>query len=85
MPKANLVVQFDSPQADIHEKLIDIMDYYDGHEATVYATGGLESIRYYWYDVPHTLLGDVATRLNAEGTRFKILSTGVGNYEFPTP
>ena len=84
MPKANLVVQFDSPQADIHEKLIDIMDYYDGHESTVYATYGLESIRYYWYDVPHTLLGDVATRLNAEGVRFKILPRCVGNYEFPT-
>jgi hypothetical protein len=83
MSKANLVVQFKTPQADIHEKLIAIMDYYDGHEATVYVTGGLESIRYYWYDVPNNLLSDVATRLSAEGARFKILPLGVGNYEFP--
>ena len=82
MPKANLVVQFDSPKADIHERLIEIMDFYDGHESTLFANGELEFIRYFWCDVPNNLLSDVARRLGAEGAQFKILpSTRLGRLE----
>ena len=70
---ANLVVYFDTPQSDIHEKLIDIMNFYDGNESIILTNGDIESIKYYWHDVPSKILNNVTKRLAAEGVRFKIL------------
>ena len=79
MSTANLVVQFDTPQADIHEKMVDILDFFDSEQKTLWTNGDLKSIRYCWCRVPSTQLKDIARRLAAEGIRYKISPSEDGN------
>ena len=79
MSTGDLVVQFDTPQADIHEKMVDILDFFDSEQRTLWTTGDLKSIRYCWCGIPRRHLSDVTRRLAAEGIRYKILSTEDGN------
>ena len=49
----------------------------DGTELTVDAqTNKVDSVRFYYYKVPRSVLNDVARRLHADGVRFKILHRG---------
>jgi len=72
MSAGDLVVQFEKPQADIHERFVNILDYFDGVQQTFWTTGDLKSIRYCWCGIPSTQLKDIARRLAAEGIRYKI-------------
>ena len=71
MSTGDLVVQFDTPQADIHEKMVDILDYFDSEQQTFWTTGDLKTIRYCWCGIPSNQLKDIAHRLAAEGIRYK--------------
>jgi hypothetical protein len=80
MSTGNLVIQFDSPQADIHERMADLIEYFDSEQRTLWTTGDLKSIRYCWCGVPSTQLKDIIHRLAAEGVRFKILPSDEGDF-----
>ena len=73
MSTGDLVVQFDQPQEDIHERFVDILDYFDGEQQTFWTSGDLKTIRYCWCRVPSNQLKDIARMLAAEGIRYKIL------------
>ena len=79
MSTGDLVVQFDTPQADIHEKMVDILDYFDSEQQTFWTSGDLKTIRYCWCRVPSTQLKDIARRLAVEGIRYKISPCADGN------
>jgi hypothetical protein len=72
MSTGDLIVQFDKPQEDIHEKMVDILDYFDGEQQTFWTSGDLKTIRYCWCRVPSNQLKDIARRLTVEGIRYKI-------------
>ena len=74
---SNLVVQYKEPQQNIHEKLLEILDFYDGEQKTFFTNGEMESIRFFWRDVPSKQLADIARRLGAEGVEFKIFSSKI--------
>ena len=71
MSAGDLIVQFEKPQADIHERLVGILDYFDGEQQTFWTTGDLKSIRYCWCGSPSTQLRDITRMLAAEGIRYK--------------
>ena len=73
MSTGDLIVQFDKPQQDIHERFVGIVDYFDGEQQTFWTTGDLKRIRYCWCGIPRRHLSDVTRRLAAEGIRYKIL------------
>ena len=79
MSTGDLVVQFDTPQEDIHEKMVDILDYFDSEQQTFWTSGDLKTIRYCWCRVPSTQLKDIARRFAVKGIRYKILPSEDGN------
>ena len=78
MSTGDLIVQFDKPQEDIHERFVDILDFFDSEQKTLWTTGDLKSIRYCWCGIPSTQLKDIARRLAVEGSRYKIPGTARG-------
>ena len=72
MSTGDLVVQFEKPQEDIHERLIDILDFFDSEQKTLWTTGDLKTIRYCWCGIPSNQLKDIARRLTVEDIRYKI-------------
>ena len=70
---ANLVLQFPQEQKNIRQRYPSIACYYEGNEFTVSNDfQEVLSARYYWHNVPNKRLADMAHRLTAEGTLFKI-------------
>ena len=70
---ANLLVQFPQEQKNMLQRYPSIARYYEGNEFTVSNDfQEVLSARYYWHDVPNKTLADMAHRLAAEGTLFKI-------------
>ena len=80
----NLVVEFNEQPDNIHDQFVDIMNFYDGHEATINGNGEVESVRFYWYDIPKesVVLKEIMRRLQSDGVKFKLLPPKFGNYDF---
>ena len=73
----NLVVEFNERPDNMHDQFVDIMNFYDGHEATINGNGEVESVRFYWYDIPKesVVLKEIMRRLQSDkevvGQRFR--------------
>ena len=81
---ANLVVQFPQEQQGILQKYSSIARHYEGNEFTVSNDfQEVLSARYYWHDVPNKRLADMAHRLTADGTLFKIYAKDITRLSAP--
>ena len=80
----NLVVQYGKEPENIHSEFVGIMEFYDGNESTINGNGEVESVRFYWYDIPKNdaSLRKIIRRLQSDGVKFKLLPVKYGNYSF---
>jgi hypothetical protein len=84
MSKVNLVVQYGKEPDNVHSEFVGLMEHYDGNEATINGNGEVESVRFYWYDIPKNdaSLRKIIRRLQSDGVKFKLLQPKYGNYSF---
>ena len=83
MNTVNLVVQYNEQPDNMHDQFVNIMNFYDGHEATINGNGEVESVRFYWYDIPKgDKLNAIVRKLASDGVKFKLLQPKYGNYSF---
>ena len=83
MNTVNLVVQYNEHPDNMHDQFVNIMNFYDGHEATINGNGEVESVRFYWYDIPKgDKLNAIVRKLASDGVKFKLLPPKFGNYDF---
>lgn len=79
------MVQYGKEPDNVHSEFVGIMEHYDGNEATINGRGEVESVRYYYYDIPKNdaSLRKIIRRLQSEdGVTFKLLPSKYGNYDF---
>ena len=85
----NLIIHITSANPEIlRDKLREndnFKNYYDGWECTVCkTTQRVFSTRYYYYDIPHDILGEMIRHLqiNKEGHTVRTRITQDGNHKF---